>query len=271
MLSSPSRIEILNAYQLLFGAQMVGSIDFLRGLDPLTLKIAYRKKALETHPDRAKTLGRNEMEMNRNFQNVALAYEILSPFLESNKRYVFQENPVKPKSKREKTATKRNTAPPKRKPSPKKMNASTKKRTANPRQENVYDYFYRGHVPKKELLTGQFLYYSGFVSWRTFIGAIAWQKTQRPAFGQIAREWGLLTTGEIQKILVERSHKEKIGEYALDKGYINTFQLMAIMGKQRMLQRPIGEYFITKGILSTCQMDKMVQKLKSHNMQIKCY
>ncbi len=42
------------------------------------LKATYRRRAMETHPDRARALGRREVDLVREFRAVAEAYRILS-------------------------------------------------------------------------------------------------------------------------------------------------------------------------------------------------
>ncbi len=56
---------------------MNASIDFLNYLQTGDLKTAYRKRALETHPDRALALGVHEGIMNEKFKEVKVAYEML--------------------------------------------------------------------------------------------------------------------------------------------------------------------------------------------------
>ena len=45
--------DLFNACESLFGTDIDVSVEFLRYLKPAGVKAAYRKKALETHPDRA--------------------------------------------------------------------------------------------------------------------------------------------------------------------------------------------------------------------------
>ena len=98
------------------------------------------------------------------------------------------------------------------------------------------------------------------------IDAIVWQRMQRPPIGEIARQWNMLTEDDIQKILKERSFNEKFGAHALRKGYISAFQLLALVGRQRSLQRPIGEYFIEHGMLTVPQLDLLIEQTKRHNL-----
>ncbi|MFQ5786931.1 MAG: molecular chaperone DnaJ, partial [Thermodesulfobacteriota bacterium] len=120
----------------------------------------------------------------------------------------------------------------------------------------------------RKLLLGQYLYYSGLVSWKTLIDSISWQRRQRPIIGQIALDWGILSNDTIQRILTERRCNERFGEYALHNGYITYFEFLAITGKQKSLQRPIGEYFIKQGFIRSQAIEAMTEKLKKHNREI---
>ena len=115
-------------------------------------------------------------------------------------------------------------------------------------------------------MIGQYLYYSGLISWQTLIEAICWQWQQRPKLGQIAIAWGLISSPDVIRILTVRNLNEKFGECALRVGYISNFDLLALVGKQRQLQRPLGEYFITSGILSAMDIMNMANKQQLHNL-----
>ena len=112
---------------------------------------------------------------------------------------------------------------------------------------------------------GVSLYYSGTVSWRNLIEAISWQRQQRPKIGQIAVDWDMLTHKDIIMLLTNRTLNERFGECALRMGYITGFEHIALIGKQRRLQRQIGEYFVNKGIFSSREISHMVHKQRIHN------
>ena len=236
--------EFFNACAVLFGPEIEVSLDFLKYLRVSGLKAAYRKKALETHPDRAKAMGEDEAEMNERFKRATLAYETLCSVINDNERTILGTKPM-----REKTNNK----------------TFSKDMTYN----DTRDYFFTGYIPRRKLLIGQFLFYSGCISWNTFINAITWQKRQRPAIGRIALDWGMLSTNDIQDILEGRIYKEKFGETAIRRGYLNTFKLMALLGKQRRLQRPIGEYFIQTGDFTLQEMEEMVERQRHHNSSVR--
>lgn len=241
-----SKTNLFNAYQVLFGYNKGVSIELLKQLRKPVLKAVYLKKALETHPDRSKVLGKVESEMSERFREVTQAYNNLNSILDDQIDILY-----------DKTCT----------------YAKKEEKSERVYKKKVWsDHFYKGWLPKRRLLIGQFLYYSGLISWRNLIDAIIWQKKQRPVIGQIAINWGILSPYDIRKIMTERNmeqrHKEKFGEYACRKGYITSFEQIALLGKQRILQRPLGEYFIEQRILCAKEIADIVAKQKIHNRHV---
>lgn len=228
---------------MLFGPAMRITPAFLSGLQPGGLKSAYRKRALETHPDRARALGTYERVLQARFRKVREAYELLNLFLEAQCRKA-QVRPAKAR-------------PGPQRPAP----ASQKTRSARARS----DHFYKGALPRRRLRLGQFLYYSGTVSWRTLIEAVVWQRRQRPRIGQIAVDYGMLAPGDIVRILSVKNLHERFGECALRIGCITRFEQSALIGRQRMLQQRIGEYFIARQLLSARDLERLLSRQRQHN------
>ena len=236
--------NLLSACSLLFGPDVHVSLDFVKIIELPALKAQYRKKAFEFHPDRAKFLGVNEIELSEKFKELTQAYETVNSAIEKGLGNNWGDL---------------------RRPS----------RARPPRPENPGNGFshrtYKGPLPQRELLIGQFLYYTGIISWQTLMEAIIWQRRQRPLFGQIAVEWGILTPADVVRILderrIERRFREKFGEFALNKHYITPYQRLAILGKQRKQQRLIGEFFIDEGYLSPREMATLIERLKAHNLR----
>ena len=265
--------ELFEACETIFGPEVNVSIEFLEYLQPIGIKTAYRKRALETHPDRAKALGSFARDLNTEFIDVQQAYEKLLSFVETNngssvstssfndfktrQTYSYQSQ-----EKSSHTSSYQNNRQHKgrQKQSPHDQKYTGKKHKSHP------DHFYTGSFPKGSLMIGQYLYYSGLISWQTLIEAICWQWQQRPKLGQIAIAWGLISSPDVIRILTVRNLNEKFGECALRIGYISNFDLLALVGKQRQLQRPLGEYFITSGILSAMDIMNMANKQQLHNL-----
>jgi curved DNA-binding protein CbpA len=261
-----SKTNLINDCYLLFGSNIFNYIDFLKGLSPSELKTAYRKKAFETHPDRARTLGKNEDTMDYRFKKVITAYERLNSVVQGGKIYILGDEVPKKEN-----ATRTNHHKQTRQKSTSGFSYTgnvRKSKHAQVSRKSASDCFYNGYVPKRELLIGQFLYYSGFISRKTLFDAIYWQRKRRPIIGKIALDWGILSSDDIKKILTERNYKEHFGEYALRNGFITHFEHLAIIGRQRKLQPPIGEYFIQHGVLANTELKKMIESLKTHNIKV---
>lgn len=257
--------EIKNAFILLLDRAFIPSFDQLRKIDPVDIKSAYRKKAFEFHPDRAVLLGKNQREMSESFKELNLAYEKISSFIKEHRAFFAMKGPA--------TGVH---------PKPHANNFR-----ANPERENNGERKYTYHenyseqgkkfedmsglninLPNIELLIGQFLYLCRVITWRTLIKGIVWQRNQRPLFGEIAMRWNILSEQDIKKIITEKNPSDRIGDYAFQNGYINFFEHLAIVGKQRSLQRPLGEYFINNGV-SPETMEEMVIRQRRHNIKVK--
>lgn len=234
--------ELFDACLVLFGPETTVSEEYLKYLRPAGLKSAYRKIALETHPDRARTLGKQPSELNARFAEVSLAYHKLNAAINTD-GILWADPPPDYRSA---------DRPPKRQ-------AKKKRRRKNP------DHFFSGSVPQRHLLFGQFLFYSGIVSWKTYIRALLWQRRRRPLLGQLAMDWGMLTLQDIRKILAARRLGEKFGESAVRQGYLKAYNLLALLGKQRRLQSLFGEYFLQNGWFTKSQIDAFHKMQLHHN------
>jgi hypothetical protein len=197
------------------------------------LRAAYRKRALETHPDRAQALGRSEASLSEDFRHILEAYQVLS---------------------REEAS-----------PVPRPVAQRSREHASRPPQDHVH----RASMPHRTLLFAEFLYYSGRASWRNLVEAVAWQRRQRPAIGRIAVEWGHLSDDEVREILDRRRREgsggEPFGEFARRRGFLSAAQLLALLGRQRRLQRRIGQFFVETGIVAEGEISSLDQDLSRHN------
>lgn len=238
---TPCIDDLLKACGILFGPGVDVSTDFLRYLRPAGLRAAYRQKALETHPDRARVLGMDEGKMAELFKATTLAYERLRSVITAEGIYFPMIMGKNLRAEKE---------------------GRTYSQNHRPRHSNHY---YSGQLPRRHLLLGQFLYYSRVISWRDLIRAVAWQRSRRPRIGRVAMEWRMLSSHEIQGILKARRLGEKFGESAIRNGYLTRFQLMALLGKQHRLQPLIGEYFLRNGILLPRTLERELENQRTHN------
>jgi hypothetical protein len=229
-----ARGETERALDLLFGANRpatAGGEGFRR-----EVREAFRRRALETHPDRAQALGRSEASLAEDFRRLSAAYELLS----------------------------RDEGVPGARPPPSRERA----RSARPPR----DHLSRAPLPQRQLLFAEFLYYSGRASWRNLVEAVAWQRRQRPAIGRIAVEWGHLSDEEVREILDRRRRDhadEPFGEYARRAGFLSAGQLLALLGRQRRQQQRIGQFFVESGILEPGEIAAIEADLSRHNARFR--
>jgi hypothetical protein len=225
------RDDVQQAMDLLFGGERPAEAGGPGWRDEL--REAFRRRALETHPDRAATLGRSPASLSEDFQRLLQAFQLLS-----------------------------RTPPEAARPV-----ASPRAPERGPRRPQ--DHLNQGAMPRRPMQFAEYLYYSGRVSWRNMVEAVAWQRRQRPAIGRIAVEWGHLSDDEVREILESRRREgtahEPFGEYARRKGYLSASQLLALLGRQRRLQRRIGQYFVEAGLLADRELRSVDDDLGRHN------
>jgi hypothetical protein len=235
--------DILNACKLMFPTAGIIDTGFITALADEDLKTAFRKNALKTHPDRSSALGRSPEELTRLFQELTFAYQTLQDY-----RLRRPPDPINPH-------TQQRSRP--------QWSSSRVRRPAR------NDYYYQGILPRRHLRLGEYLYYSKIISWRTLIGAIVWQKRQRPLFGEIARQWNFLTDEEIRLILKIKQRGEMFGECARRHGLLSHFQQLAVTGRQRRMQPLFGSHFTDNGLMSVIQINLMVRRMDQHNRRLR--
>jgi hypothetical protein len=217
-------------------------VEFLRYLKPAGVKAAFRKKALETHPDRAIMLASQTDSLENRFKEINLAYQLLKEFLDCPWKYQLGEDGVI---------------------------FRRKKGPVSPVRKKAYDVTketkYSGRIPQRKLLLGQYLYYSGHIALTTLIKAVVWQRLQRPSIGSIALQWDWFDPEDISDVLRNRRQGEKFGECALRRGYLSSYQLMLLLNRQKTLQPQIGRYFVEERIIPAHKIGKLIDELKGHN------
>lgn len=231
--------EIIEACRLLFSPDIELSLDYLGRLDLSTLKAAYRNKVFEAHPDRAKLLGIQEHVLVERFKSIDEAYKELHSYIMNNQKKIILRH------------------------KPQKRPASGRK-TRNEETE-MYSYTWSRHLPESELLFGQFLFYSRIISMTTLLDAILWQRKQRPSFGELAVNSGLISAKDAETVIKMRRYGEKFGECALRLGFLNSFQFRHIIGKQQSIQQKIGEYFVKEKIINAAELETLLKRNKIHN------
>jgi curved DNA-binding protein CbpA len=245
--------QLYDACHTLFGPEINVSIDFLNYLQIPGLKAIYRKKALETHPDRAIFLTHPVPILEERFKQISTAYKALYDYLENPLQFKLIDDSCR--KERHRSSDKMHSWP------------ESKSSNTDSTQTRYKPPLYRGAVPKRGLLFGQYIYYNGFISYRQLIDAIIWQRYRRPLIGDLAVRWACLYEEDVKEILNQRLRGEKFGESALRGGYLTQDTLRIILWRQRMLQPRIGQYFVERNILSKFHIENILEKFRQHNKQ----
>lgn len=313
--------DVVAAGRVLFGPAFRADGQAWR----VDLKTTYRRRALETHPDRARAVGRTETELSLEFRRVSEAYRVLSqlaggplpafgepgdepepppppppprrprhrttthakPAAESAARPA-AEPAAKPAAKPAAEPAARPPPRPERPPEPASTAAASPAsgasaapsspgtRAAPAPAADVPGHRVRYSVhpdamPRRKLRFAEFLYYSGRVPWTAFVESLAWQRKQRPPVGRIAVEWGFLDPEDVSRIMEERrvrgAQQVPFGEFAVRMGYLTSFQLLAVLGRQLRMQRRIGDFFVERGYIEASEIDDIRRRILRHNVR----
>lgn len=213
------------------------------------LRAAYRRRAMETHPDRAQAVGRSEAELAREFRRVSEAYRVLS----AHRAGSFARRAPAPRPPPGPVGARAPEAPPR-----------PARATASPDPDLP-----AGELPRRKLRLAEYLYYSGRIPWSAFMDAIAWQRRQRPALGRLAVSAGYLTADQVARLLDRRRASGEqavpIGEFAVRHGCLTSFQLLALLGRQLRMQRRIGEFFVEQGLVARDELEELRRRIAWHN------
>lgn len=251
--------DVLRAGRVLYGPAFVADAPSWRS----TLKATYRRRAMETHPDRARSLGRPERDLAREFEAVADAYRLLSvvgvappPRVARGPAAPRPSRPQRPRAA-ERVRVRTPEPPP---PRPAQARGGAPRVRVGVRPQDL---------PRRRLRFAEFLYYSGRVDWSELVEAIAWQRAQRPPVGRIAVEFGFLAQEDVAAILERRrnaaSSAVPFGEWAVREGFLTQFQLLAVLGQQLRQQRPIGQFFVERGLLEPEDVEAVRRRILRHN------
>ena len=237
------------------------------------LKTTYRRRAMETHPDRASALGRREADLVREFRAVADAYRILSA-LRGVPVPARASPPPRPAARPAHPRPPASAAPPRSAP-PRAAAPAPARPPPRPAAQagapHVRPSVRPEDLPRRRLRFAEYLYYSGRVRWSELVEAVAWQRGQRPPIGRIAVELGFLAHDDVGVILERRrlagANGIPFGEWAIRLGYLTPFQVLAILGQQLRSQRPIGQYFVERGILGPDEVEDVRHRIVRHNVR----
>jgi len=231
-----TRQELFEACYVLFGREIDVSVGFLNYLQISGIKSAYRKKALETHPDRAAAVVGKSCEMDESFKVLNSAYKLLSSYV---------KNPSLPDYKDHKTAS--------------VFHRHTRSGLAKTGR------YYFGEIPRMRMPLGRFLYYNGVIPYECMLDSVVWQRMQHPLIGKVAVKNGLLSDRDVLKIILSRFPNEKFGECARRLRFITKLQLDMVLLQQTYLRPLIGNYFTAQGILTPRELSESLILQYTHN------
>ncbi|MCF6179107.1 MAG: J domain-containing protein [Geopsychrobacter sp.] len=234
-----SETEAYRACRILFGTDLELNRSFLQYLQPSGAHSAYRKKAKSTHPDSHHCTTHENHHQNRLFQDLNQAHQLVQNYLRQ----------------RELLASRKQSSTNHR--SPKATRPAHRSSSTNPEQRRV---------PTRPLQFGLYLYYRGIIPFKMLFTALAWQRQQRPAMGQIAQRWGWLQEQEVGQILACRKIGP-FGERAEHLGLLSALQVRAILLHQRTRQEKLGNYFIAQGLLTPRKISQLLSDLSEHNLK----
>lgn len=270
-----SETKLFQSCEVLFGTELNVSGEFLDYLQAGGIKSAYRKRVMETHPDRLIGLDLSLRKQSvARFHAVQEAYETLLTFLKTKKT---GPTIVTPQYKRNGAATVRsNPAPPHRSAgNGGRQQSSHHRRTIEPiilpgetRRGPVHantENLYEGPLPQRQLLFGHFLYYSGLTNWRTISRILTWQRTGRPRLGELGRRFGMCRQEDITTILHARKPFGQFGETAQLLGILTEQQVRILMFHQQRLQKKFGTILLEKNLLSQPELEELLDQFQHHN------
>lgn len=233
----------------MFGPGIDLSGEFLLTLQPNDVRSAYRRMAKQTHPDLFFTREPDfQKQQTERFRLALDSYGLVQKFFAQQKepRLFSNTRAVHRETRKEKTPVRKTTL----------RKETTKSATS----------FYNGPLPVSHLEIGRFLYYRGKITYRSLIKALAWQRSQRPAIGEIALRWGWLTGTSLRTIVEFKGQPLLFGERCVHLGLFSPFQLRTLLAFQRTTQKKLGRYFVEQGCFHHHEMEKLVSEMKEHNM-----
>jgi hypothetical protein len=255
MESSAQLQQLLRSCAILFGPEVQLSRDFLYYLQLSGLKGAYRKRALETHPDRLfsrELLGRQGSFDS--FHSVRTAYEELFNFLQDRDRNALRKNPCRAAAPPPFRAA---AAPVESAPADTDIQSSS--------LYSATEHLYCGPLPGRRLLFGHFLYYSGLANWRTITRILTWQRNERPRIGELGRRYGMLQPEDVSLILRHKVPFQPFGQTAMRLGVLSEQQIRTLIFHQQRLQKKFGTILLEKNLVSQQELQQLLFEFAQHN------
>lgn len=247
-----SEAQVIEACQILFGADVNVGKGFLSYLQPEGLKSAYRKKAKETHPDLFTFETPHALkEQTSLFRDVVDAYDVVNLFFKEREEGLWLRRQYAHAARSRRTG---------KTPARKPETCARENTNAAPADQKP--------LPFRPLQIGRYLYYRGFITYRALIDAVVWQRKQRPVIGDIAIRWGWLNAEAIERIIKAGGLTGRFGEKAVNLDLLSSFQVKVLLYFQHSQQERLGAYFVRNNILETEELERLVRDMREHNARV---
>ena len=275
MESTLAEQQLLHSCEILFGSQLTISREFLDYLQPSGLKGAYRKRAMETHPDRL--VGRQDRmppQMSAlSFHIVQEAYEHLLCFLKAREAGRLRAGSRAPDAAASSVRQQKTQGHPSGNGGPQRPPFRQRVKPAAFAHKPLKGFtdiesLYQGPLPHRHLRFGHFLYYSGLISWRTIACILTWQRIERPRLGELGHRLGMLTPEDIAFILRNKASFQPFGQAAKRLGMLNEYQLRILIAQQQRLQKKFGTILLEKNIVDQFELQNLLYKFEQHNATV---
>jgi hypothetical protein len=125
--------------------------------------------------------------------------------------------------------------------------------------------YYEGNIVPTKLRFGNFLYYSGLISYQMLDDALEWQKRKRPLMGQIAMERGIVIPSHFAETLFHLQNAESFGQVARNLNIMTDANIVDITNEQKKYNCQIGQFFIEKEILDRSDIERLMEQFLEHN------
>ena len=266
--------DLLQSCKTLFGPEVNVSLEFLHYLQSDGLKSIYRKRALETHPDRQASRDPSVRKSNNvSFHAIRVAYENLFYFLQTRNAHTVIDSAGNSDTERQvfqraadmefiSNRDGQRVCSAHRSIKPivfvddgfKMMNCISSER------------LYQGTtVPQRQLLFGHYLYYTGLTNWKTITRILILQRMGRPRLGELGHSVGIFSKEDVIQILRSKAPLQTFGQTAKRMGMLNENQLHFLFVKQQRLQKRFGTILVEKNLLNRKELLELLYRFDLHN------
>ena len=119
----------------------------------------------------------------------------------------------------------------------------------------MYSQFFGNYLLSKQAVTKEQL-----------ILAIEEQHIRHLKVGTLAIHAGLMTTEQVDHVLMRQAHENKrFGELAVEEGFLTKEQVMELLNKQIPIYLLIGERLVENGALTDAQLEELILSYQKEN------